>query len=49
MQRTKSSVVTACPSWRSKYRSVALRKGSDPSRLACMRTTSAPFSYTVTV
>ena len=41
---TKSSVVTAWPSWRSKYRSVPLRKPSRPTRRAAMPTTSAPFS-----
>mmetsp|Transcript_11426 Transcript_11426/g.39727 ORF Transcript_11426/g.39727 Transcript_11426/m.39727 type:complete len:232 (+) Transcript_11426:516-1211(+) len=45
----KSSHVTACPSCRSKYRSIPFRKPSLPSSVWYMRTTSAPFSYTVTV
>ena len=45
----KSSHVTAWPSWRSKYRSMPFRKPDFPRSVSYMRTTSAPFSYTVTV
>ena len=45
----KSSHVTAWPSWRSKYRSIPSRKPRFPRSVSYMRTTSAPFSYTVTV
>jgi len=46
---TKSSQVTACPSCRLKYRRIPAWNFSSPSRVCCMRTTSAPFSYTVAV
>ena len=49
MAARKSSHVTAAPSWRAKYRSMPLRKPALPSRRSYMRTTSAPFSYTVSV
>ncbi len=45
----KSSQVTAWPSWRWKYSVMPLAKPSRPTRVCIMRTTSAPFSYTVTV
>lgn len=44
MAATKSSQVTAAPSWRAKYRSMPLRKASAPIRVWIMRMTSAPFS-----
>ena len=46
---TKSSQVTAWPSWRWKYRRMPAWNFSSPSSVCCMRTTSAPFSYTVMV
>lgn len=49
MAARKSSHVTAAPSWRAKYRSMPFRKPSTPRRVSYRRTTSAPFSYTVTV
>ncbi|CFN75282.1 Uncharacterised protein [Bordetella pertussis] len=49
MAATKSSQVTACPSWRRKYSSMPARNPGSPSRVCCMRITSAPFSYTVAV
>mmetsp|Transcript_4804 Transcript_4804/g.17165 ORF Transcript_4804/g.17165 Transcript_4804/m.17165 type:complete len:250 (-) Transcript_4804:1212-1961(-) len=45
----KSSVVTAWPSCLLKYRSMPFLNPSFPRRVSYMRTTSAPFSYTVTV
>ena len=45
----QSSIVTACPSKRSKYKSVARRYNSGPNKVWNMRITSAPFSYTVMV
>jgi hypothetical protein len=45
----KSSQVTAWPSWRWKYSVRPLAKPSRPTSVCIMRTTSAPFSYTVTV
>jgi len=39
--RRKSSQVTACPSWRLKYRSIALRKVGQPSKVRYIRITCA--------
>ena len=49
MAARKSSHVTAQPSWRLKYKSIPARKPSRPNSVSYMRTTSAPFSYTVVV
>ena len=49
MACTNSSQVTAWPSCRRKYRSMPRRKASLPISVWIMRTTSAPFSYTVAV
>ena len=49
MALTKSSQVTAWPSWRSKYRSMPRRNPASPSRVWSMRITSAPLLYTVRV
>ena len=46
---TKSSHVTACPSCRRKYSPRPARKAARPTSVWIMRTTSAPFSYTVAV
>lgn len=43
MAATKSSQVTAWPSWRRKYSSMPRRKASRPMSVWIMRTTSAPF------
>src|SRR2546422_721139 len=45
----EASQVTAWPSCRLKYRRIPAWNFSSPSRLCCMRTSSAPFSYTVMV
>ena len=48
-QARKFSIVVASPSCRAKYRSIPFRKPSSPRIVRSMRTTSAPFSYTVAV